>query len=256
MRFLEQVAENQLQSGRRVGPVLQRLEVVDLTLLGVRPGARVLDVGCHVGRLISRLIGRGCECVGVDVDRSSLLSAQKHLLDRDPLPAFALADGCLLPFHDSSFEFVACTETLEHVEDANRALREMARVLKPGGRLVVSVPDALPEIIAYHVYELYRVSPGGHRRIYSRGRVVQAVEAAGLRPRARRLRNSVEAVYWTLLFLLDACPYMRGWSVEALNRWRDRSNGEPYSLLYHALDEAGNRVYPKSVVVYAEKPPG
>ena len=110
---------------------------------------------------------------------------------------------------------------------------------------MVSVPDTLPELVAYHFYDLYRDDPFGHRRIYTRGRIVSAVEAAGLRVYARRLRNSVEAVYWTLLFLLDACPYMRGWSVDALNRWRDRSNAEPYSLLYHVLDEAGNRFYPE-----------
>jgi SAM-dependent methyltransferase len=234
--------------------VLRRLEVVDLTLLGVWPGARVLDVGCSVGRLLSRVAGRGCEGVGVDILRRDLLSARRHLLDRVPRPDFAQADGGRLPFADAAFDFVACTETLEHVADAGVALQELARVLKPGGRLVVSVPDTLPELVAYHIYDLYRDDPFGHRRIYTRGRIVSAVEAAGLRVYARRLRNSVESVYWTLLFLLDACPYMRGWSVEALNRWRERSNAEPYSLLYHVLDEAGNRFYPKSVVVYAEKP--
>ena len=164
------------------------------------------------------------------------------------------ADGGRLPFADASFDFVACTETLEHAADAALMLRELARVLRPGGRLVVSVPDTLPELVAYRFYDLYRDDPFGHRRIYTRGRIVRAVEAAGLRVYARRLRNSVEAVYWTLLFLLDACPYMRPWAVDALNRWRDRSNEEPYSLLYHVLDEAGNRFFPKSIVVYAEKP--
>ncbi len=234
--------------------MLRRLEVVDLTLLGVWPGTRVLDVGCSVGRLVSRLAGRGCESVGIDILRRDLLSARRHLSDKDPPPAFAQADGGRLPFADATFDFVTCTETLEHVADAGLALREMVRVLKPGGRLVVSVPDTLPELIAYQVYDLYREDPFGHRRIYTRRRLVRAVEAAGVRVYARRLRNSVESVYWTLLFLLDACPYMRGWSVSSLNRWRERSNAEPYSVLYHVLDLAGNRFYPKSVVVYAEKP--
>jgi hypothetical protein len=63
-------------------------------------------------------------------------------------------------------------------------------------------------------------------------------------------------VYWTLLRLADTCPLLRGWVAAALDRWRERSNSEPYSLLYHVLDEAGNRLLPKSIVVYAEKPRG
>jgi SAM-dependent methyltransferase len=243
-------------SARRyvAGNVLRRLEVVDLDLLGVWPGARVLDVGCGVGRLMLRLQERGCHVIGADILRRDLLSAQRHLTGDEPPSRVVQADGGRLPFLDSSFDFVACTETLEHAADAALMLRELARVLRPGGRLVISVPDTLPELVAYHFYDLYRDDPFGHRRIYTRGRIVRAVEVAGLRVYARRLRNSVEAAYWTLLFLLDACPYMRPWAVDALNRWRDRSNEEPYSLLYHVLDEAGNRFLPKSIVVYAEKP--
>ena len=234
--------------------MLRRLEVVDLDLLGVWPGARVLDVGCGVGRLMLRLQRRGCEVAGVDILRRDLVSARRLLAGNGPPSTFVQADGGRLPFIDASFDFVACTETLEHAADAAMMLRELARVLRPGGRLVVSVPDTLSELVAYHFYDLYRDDPFGHRRIYTRARVVRAVDAAGLRVYARPLRNSVEAAYWTLLFLLDACPYMRPWAVDNLNRWRDRSNEEPYSLFYHVLDEAGNRFFPKSIVVYAEKP--
>ena len=232
---------------------LRRLEVADLDVLGVRPGARALDVGCQVGRLVKRLAGRGCETVGVDIIRRDLLAAARRLRDAG-LPAhFVAADGGRLPFIDASFDFITCTETLEHMADAWFTLRELVRVLKPGGRILISVPDMLPELIAYHVYPMYREDLFGHKRIYTRGRIVTEVEAVGLRVYARRLRNSVESVYWTLLFLLDACPYMKPWAVAALNRWRDRSNAEPYSLLYHVLDKAGNRFIPKSIVVYAEK---
>jgi SAM-dependent methyltransferase len=234
--------------------VLRRLEVVDLDLLGVWPGGRVLDAGCGIGRLMLRLQRRGCETVGVDIVRRDLLAGQRHLAGLEPLASFVEGDGGRLPFADASFDLVACTEVLEHCADANLALRELARVLRPGGRLVVSVPDTLPELVAYGFYDLYRDDPFGHRRIYTRRRLARAVQAAGLRVYARRQRNSVEAVYWMLLFLLDACPYMRPWAVDALNRWRDRSNEEPYSLFYHVLDEAGNRFFPKSIVVYAEKP--
>ena len=233
--------------------VLRRLEVVDLDLLGVQAGGRVLDVGCGVGRLLLRLQGRGCQVFGIDILRRDLVSARRHLA-ADPAASLLLGDGGRIPFADASFDFVVCTETLEHAADSRLMLRELTRVLKPGGRLVVSVPDMLPELIARRFYSLYRDDPFGHRRIYTRGSVVRAVGAAGLRVYARRTRNSVEAIYWSLLFLLDSCPYMKPWAVSGLNRWRDRSNAEPYSLLYHVLDEAGNRFIPKSIAVYAEKP--
>ncbi len=233
--------------------VLRRLEVVDLDLLGVQRGARVLDVGCGVGRLLLRLQGRGCRVFGIDILRRDLLSARHHLA-ADPVASLLLGDGGRIPFADAWFDFVTCTETLEHAADSRLMLRELTRVLRPGGRLVVSVPDALPELIARRFYSLYREDPFGHRRIYTQRSLGRAVEEAGLRVYARRERNSVEAVYWSLLFLFDSCPYMKPWAVERLNRWRERSNAEPYSLLYHVLDEAGNRVYPKSIVVYAEKP--
>ena len=234
--------------------VPRRLEVADLDLLGVTAGSHVLDVGCHVGRLMLRLGRRGCATTGIDIVRGDLLQARRRLAELATPADLIEGDGGRLPFADSSFDFAACTETLEHVADAWLVLRELARVLKPGGRLVVSVPDALPELIAAKVYKLYRLDPFGHRRIFTRDSIVRAVEDAGLRVYARRLRNSVEAVYWTLLYLFDACPLLHGWGVDALNHWRDRSNEEPYSWLYHVLDEAGNRLLPKSIVVYAEKP--
>jgi len=247
------VAEEPRRRRTPVG-VLRRLEVVDLDLLGVQPGTRVLDVGCGVGHLMLRMARRGCRVTGVELIRADLRSARRLLGEIWQQVDLIEGDGGRLPFADESFDFVTCTETLEHVADYGLALRELARVLRPGGHLAVSVPDTLPELVARELSELYRTDPWGHRRIFTRGGIVRAVEAAGPRVYARRLRNSVEAVYWTLLRLVDACPLLRGWALAALDRWRERSNSEPYSLLYHVLDEAGNRVFPKSVVVYARKP--
>jgi len=235
--------------------VLRRLEVVDLDLLGVRPETRVLDVGCGVGRLMLRIARRGCFVTGVELQRPDLRSAQRLLDEFRQQVELIEADGGRIPFAADTFDFVTCTETLEHVADPGLALRELARVLKPGGHLVVSVPDTLPELIARQMSELYRTDPWGHRRIFTRKSIERTVEAAGLRVYAKRLRNSVEAGYWTLLYLVDACPLLREWGVDALKRWRDRSNSEPYSLFYHVLDEAGNRVSPKSIAVYATKSP-
>jgi hypothetical protein len=64
----------------------------------------------------------------------------------------------------------------------------------------------------------------------------------------------VEAVYWILLSLLSRPPRRLDGALAALERWRARTRGEPYSRFYHAADQVGNRLLPKSVVVYALKP--
>jgi len=233
--------------------VLRRLEVVDLDLLGVKAGRRVLDVGCGAGRLMLRQARRGCRVTGVDLVDRDLPRASRLLESGGRRADLIVGDAGRLPFGKETFDFVSCTETLEHVADYRMALREITRVLKPGGRAVFSVPEPLPELLIFSLSEMYRTDPWGHRRIFSRRGIVRAVGEAGLQVYATRRRNSVEAAYWLLLFLLDAWPAVRERGVDALNRWRERSNSEPYSLLYHVLDEAGNRFFPKSFVVYAQK---
>ena len=173
---------------------------------------------------------------------------------RCPPIELAVADGQRLPFADASFDRIICTETLEHVADAQLALRELARVLRPGGRVAVSVPHFLCEAILYRLIRGYLEFPGGHRRIFTPRTLTRALARAGLQPYAGYLRDSLEATYWILLSLLTRPPRRFDGVLAALERWRARTRAEPYSRLYHAADQLGNRLLPKSVVVYALKP--
>jgi SAM-dependent methyltransferase len=99
------------------------------------PGKRVLDIGCRYGAL-TRSYLQGNEVVGVDVDREALAAAaglgiETHWADAD----------APLPFPDESFDVVVAGELLEHIRDPTGLLGEAARVLRPGGRLVASVPN-------------------------------------------------------------------------------------------------------------------
>jgi SAM-dependent methyltransferase len=165
----------------------------------------------------------------------------------------AVADGQRLPFADASFDRIICTETLEHVEDVGQTLGELARVLKPGGRLAVSVPHFVCEAILHRLVKDYLQFPGGHRRIFSPQALNRALARAGLQPYATCLRDSLEAAYWILLSLLSRPPRRFDGMLAALERVRARTRAEPYSRFYHAVDEVGNRLLPKSVVVYATR---
>jgi SAM-dependent methyltransferase len=100
------------------------------------PGRRVLDLGCRYGAL-TRAYAEGNDVVGVDVDREALAEAAKLGIET----RCADVDEAL-PFEDESFDVVVAGELLEHVRDPERLVGETRRVLRPGGTLAGSVPNA------------------------------------------------------------------------------------------------------------------
>ena len=115
-----------------------RADRARIGLLQTRPGARVLDVGCGFGHTVRLLAGEfGCPATGVDVAAWRITRAAELTGD---LPDVTLrqADCENLPFADRSFDHVLVTECLSYVADPEAALAECLRVLKPGGRMVVS----------------------------------------------------------------------------------------------------------------------
>ena len=242
---------------------LRRWQTVDMDLLDVREGLSALDVGCGEGYLLRKAARRASLALGMDVDESRLRASRDGPADscrpgQSPIE-LAVADGQRLPFADASFDRIICTETLEHVADAQLALRELARVLRPGGRLAISVPHSLCEAILRRLIRGYLEFPGGHRHIFTPRTLTRALARAGLQPYAGYLRDSLEATYWILLSLLSRPPRRFDGVLAALERWRARTRAEPYSRFYHAADQLGNRLLPKTVVVYALKlvgPPG
>jgi len=111
--------------------------------LGVRPGDRVLDVACGTGivaRKAAALAGPGALVCGFDSDAGMLDSARRHALE-EGLPDLRWRQGRVeaLPFDGAAFDVAACQHGLQFFPDRPAALREMHRVLAPGGRLGVSV---------------------------------------------------------------------------------------------------------------------
>ncbi len=124
--------------------------------------ARVLDVGSADGPSVGWLRGRGKQ-TALDVD-------PRGIAPGEGVCGSALA----LPFRDESFDVVAAFDVLEHCEPEAQAMSELARVLSPGGRLLLSVP-------AYTWAWTEFDDENGHHRRYTRPRAVTAVTAAGLR---------------------------------------------------------------------------
>lgn len=119
--------------------------------LGIKPGSRVLDVGCGTGIIIPWLqesVGKEGRVTAMDIaDRMLSIARDKH-----PAPniEYIHADIAHAPFLDRSFNEVVCHNCFPHVADKKRAVREMFRVLKPGGRVAVCHNENREEVNALH----------------------------------------------------------------------------------------------------------
>lgn len=113
-------------------------------------GCRVVDVGCGTGHFllaIQRRLGEHAELSGLDFSSAAIARARSVVREA----SFTVADAYRMPFPDDSFDLVTCLETLEHLKKPRVALDELARICKPGGHLVITVPDATMDDWGGHV---------------------------------------------------------------------------------------------------------
>jgi len=100
-------------------------------------GQRVLDVACGSGFGLRMLLAAGARTIGVDYDAQTL----RHIKNDQPTATLVTSDATRLPLQDCSIDQVVSFETIEHVPDAPALVRELRRVLRPGGRLILSTPN-------------------------------------------------------------------------------------------------------------------
>ena len=103
------------------------------------PGARILDVGTGSGQFVSLLLEFGVphgEIVGIDVSERAVAAARKRF-EGTPGIAFETMDGSRLAYPDGSFDVVCLSNSLHHLEDPAPVLKEMVRVAKPGGAVLI-----------------------------------------------------------------------------------------------------------------------
>ena len=123
---------------RSLGAITEAIEHrLLLDMIGVPAGTRFLDVGCGDGGLACAAAMQGAEVTGVDPDPAMLAAARKRASKANLAATFVEGRVEQLPFPDASFDVVASVTVLCFVADAAGAVREMARVLRPGGRLVL-----------------------------------------------------------------------------------------------------------------------
>ncbi|MFT4265024.1 MAG: class I SAM-dependent methyltransferase [Nocardioides sp.] len=160
---------------------------VDFDRLGLRPGERLLDMGAGGGRHAFEAYRRGADVVAFDQDADELARVREWfaaMKEAGEVPEGAEADvkegdALALPFADGEFDRVIAAEVLEHIWADVDAIKELIRVLRPGGTLAISVPRWLPEVINWRLSDDYHNATGGHIRIYTDHELIDKVTKGG-----------------------------------------------------------------------------
>ena len=164
--------------------------------LDLPPGAEILDAGCGSGRNMVELAPRG-EVTGIELSPASAAVARSRNVGE-------VVEGSVaeLPFEDDSFDFAVCLDVIEHLDDDLQTLRELRRVVRPGGRLLVTVP-AYPSLWSSHDVVNH------HRRRYTRTSLLRAARESGW--------EATRTTHFNALLLPAAMTY----------RWWERLSNRP-----------------------------
>jgi SAM-dependent methyltransferase len=252
--------------------------------LGLEAGDLVLDLGCGAGRHAFEAFRRGARVVAFDRDDAELkdvkamfgalaaagvgpardqpaLGGDSERSERsepsESMGTCANGDATRLPFPDAVFDRVIAAEVLEHIPADGAALAELARVLKPGGTMAVTVPAWLAERVCWALSDQYHAPfvPGGHVRIYSEPELRSKMRAAGVRPGGAHHAHALHAPYWWLKCAVgptnDEHPLVRAYHEVLL--W-DIAGRQPMATFTKLADRLANPFLGKSLVVYARKP--
>ncbi len=146
----------------------------------VAPGADLLEIGTGTGVLLHLLLERGCRAQGVEINAELIAESRRWFGD---LPIRPISSSAL-PFGDGSFDAVLSFDVFEHIPDSDEHLREVRRVLRPGGAYLIQTPNkwanALFETIRWRSFTAWRPD---HCSLHTRGQLQRRLAANGFTAR-------------------------------------------------------------------------
>lgn len=233
---------------------------VDFDRLGIGSGTTVIDVGAGAGRHSFEAYRRGADVIAFDQDKEELENVAtmfEAMAEAGEAPDGARAeavagDALALPYADGTFDVVIASEILEHVPADEAAIAELVRVLKPGGKLAVTVPRWLPERLCWLLSDEYHANEGGHIRIYRADELRNKVTARGLRFTHSHHAHALHSPYWWIKCAVgvEKTEHPAVTAYHRLLVWDMMSA----PALTRTAEAALNPLIGKSVALYFDKP--
>lgn len=183
----------------------------------------IIDLGCGEGRhAIHAYLEVDATVIGLDQSENDLRTAQSRAApftdpNRSAQLIFLKGDAYSLPFANESIDGIICSEVLEHIHHYEQVIQEMTRVLKPGGKLMVSVPRAWPEKICWALSDEYHQVEGGHIRIFKESELKSALFNAGFHFQKKHFAHALHSPYWWL-----KCLFWQSQDQSKLIKWYHR----------------------------------
>jgi SAM-dependent methyltransferase len=240
---------------RRESQPTREIAHIDLEELRISGDSWVLDLGCGAGQFSIPLLERGYRAVSVDLDAPRLGRVRNACADKNLAARILLADGANLPCHSASFDAVVCREMIEHVDEPGAVVEEIKRVLRPQGRLCVTVPSAHTERYFQWVDPRW-LAMAGHVNVFTRSAMCELLEAHGFRVLEIRGRNFFYSLFWFIHTLARTTHDGSGRILDhfglarrIFRTWRMLGDGRTKG----GIERIGNLVFPKSYVYYCER---
>jgi len=125
--------------------------------LGNLHGKKLLDVGCEAGYITIQLAQKGTQVTAIDLIEEPIKQLRRFLKGRPLKINLRVADATNLPFANNSFDIILATEVIEHITHLDRFVTGAARVLKPGGRLLITFPNENLRQKLYPIVSLFGI---------------------------------------------------------------------------------------------------
>lgn len=229
---------------------------VNLTYFKIPQGSKILDIGIGNGERSLNFARRGFLIYALDSSEEVITRFKKRLENYDSLAiqvVHARAEN--LPFSDNFFEGILMIETLEHIAQEKKALKEVYRVIKKRGFFCLGIPTYRSECL-YNFLNPRYLKKAGHIHIFKKEKLLCELNSLGFKTLKVKKENFIPAFFWILNSFFKINPTSIGeTNKKALltqlyfNFW-----GALHVLrMAEPLQAVGNQIFPKSIYIYCQK---